>query len=258
MSQIAENNSKPPPRPMRVGLVAGEDTLVTLGSLVRTLVVGLLDEPLAVTLVCPAGADLGTLPAPPVDVVRYTPRRWPFAEARASAALAAELRAGGVTLLHALDQTALPLTRRLAEPHDADYVVSLFSLHPPARLLDARARAVLAASEPVRRRCLSAGLAADTASLLVRPGVHAAHSADCFTNPQYAAAIVAAGDFAAAAPFRAVLEAFAELRAGGRHQSALIFFHCLRLLNQLTGQYRRSPANYASATAKAARHERWG
>jgi glycosyltransferase involved in cell wall biosynthesis len=50
---------------------------------------------------------------------------------------------------------------------------------------------------------------------LLRPGVYPARNATCFVNPNYAPAVVAAGQFSDLEPFAAVLEAFSRLNKGG-------------------------------------------
>lgn len=217
----ADSNTQEAPKPIRVGLVAGPETLRNLGSVVRHLIVGLLDEPIAVTLICPADADAGHLPDPLVQTVRYAPVRLPFFHRRSLEAAAENLQAGNLSLLHALDADALGPTRRLAARADADYLVGFYSLRRHARVSDQRCQALLAASEPIRQMLVDSHAAPAETVHLLRPGVHQARNATCFIDPGHAVSIVAAGEMETASPFAAVLVAFAELR---QTQRECVFF----------------------------------
>ncbi len=216
MTHGPANVSPAPPKPLRVGLVAGDRTLANLGPVVRHLVVGLLDEPMHVSLVCPAAAEAGHIPDPPVEMIRYGSLRLPWLGARSVEALAERLGLSGVSVLHGLDADALVLTRRLAEKAKLDYVVSVLSLADDVHIRDAHCRAVLAGSEPIRAKLAESRAAPADLIQLLPPAVHRARKATCFINPQHAPAIVAAGRLKSFQHFAAVLEAFAKLRSGQR------------------------------------------
>jgi len=207
-------------KPMRVALVAASQSLAHLGPAVRHLVVGLLDEPMHVSLLCPEGADTSYVPDPPVQVIRYGSLRLPFIRGRTLDALARRVGRGGVAVLHALDAGALPLTRRLAERCDLGYVASVLSLKSGLHVTGRRCRAVLAASEPIRRALIETRAAPGELVSLLPPAVHRVRKATCFINARHSPAIVAAGRLAAREHFAAVLEAFARVRAR-RSQCAL-------------------------------------
>ena len=85
-----ESRGKVSPKPVRIGLVAGPETLRNLGPVVRHMIVGLLDDPLDVTLFCPMKADVANLPAPPVRIIRYDTTRLPFLPERQPCSLAGQ------------------------------------------------------------------------------------------------------------------------------------------------------------------------
>jgi len=218
-----------------VGLVAGTETLDHLGSVARHLIVGVLDEVIPVSLICPESAALPGVPAPPVEVVRYGPMRWPLLRRRSLEALLQALAGSAPALLHALDTDALALTRQLAVGLDVNYVVGVLSLARAVRATDPRCRRLLAGSEPIRRHLLATHAASEEVIRLLRPGIHPAKRATCFIDPQHAVAIVAAGALDTFQPFAAVLEAFAQLKAAGRE---CVFFlvgngRCERQLRRL-------------------------
>ena len=232
MSPAPVGNADSPGALLHVGLVAGPRSLAELGPVVRHLTVGLLDQPMRVTLVHPAGAAPAHLPSPPVGMVNYAISRVPLLRNRQIRALVETLQPLGLDLLHGLDCNALPLTRRLAAGLDLDYLIALTSLEGNFRFSDPHCRYVLAASEPIRELLLASSAVPDEAVVLLRPGVHRARKATCFTDPSHAPALVAAGEFTFYPAFAAVLEAFAGLLAarrdcvfflvgGGRHEAAL-------------------------------------
>ncbi len=216
MSVQPSRNAVEPPRPVRVALIAGTETLRNLGPVVRHLIVGLLEEPMAVTLVCPAGADSEHLPEPLVQTIRYSPSRLAFLRGRSLEAPAEQLQAANVALLHALDVDALEATSLLAKRLDLDYLVSFYCLPSHFHPGQAHCQALLAASEPIRRALLTARAAPQDMVHLVRPGIYQARQATCFIDPRRAVSIVAAGEIDSLRPFQAVLETFAGLRQAQR------------------------------------------
>jgi glycosyltransferase involved in cell wall biosynthesis len=82
-------------------------------------------------------------------------------------------------------------------------------------------RAVAAASEPIRQRLLDSHVGPEEMIHLLRPGVHQAGEATCFTDPSHATAIIAGGDFSKYSPFATVLKAFAKLQ---KQQRDCVFF----------------------------------
>jgi len=221
MSQAASNSVSPRVKPLRVALVSGRDSLALLGPAVRHLVVGLLDEPMHVTLVAPEGADTSYLPDPPVEIIRHGSLRVPLFRARVLDELARRVTDSGAGLLHALDADALKLTRQLAERCDLDYIVSVLGLDSGAHISDRRCRAVLAGSEPIRSQLVeSKSVPADLVGVLA-PAVHRSRKATCFIDPRHAPSIVAAGPLTESKHFETVMEAFVRLR---RSRPDCVFF----------------------------------
>jgi glycosyltransferase involved in cell wall biosynthesis len=140
-----------------------------------------------------------------------------------------------VALLHALDGDALALTRRLAAAAELEYLAGVFCLRPDGHVAEARCRGVLAAGQPVLLALERRRAAAGQTFHLVRPGVYLARRAACFTDPQHAPALIAAGELRSFQPFAAVLKAFARLRAAG-HEAVLFLVgggRCERPLRRL-------------------------
>ncbi len=203
--------------PVRVALVAGENTIFRSGRVIRHLTVGLVDEPLSVTLVAPQTADLSALPCPPVEVLQYPiPIPWRF-KSRLVEPLAQQLVENEVEVLHALDVTSHRLTRSLSEILDLPYVVSVWSLYGVRQLgqVGSQCRGVLAASAVVRTALQSGSFVKEDLIHIVRPGVHQGPPREQKGAAAHSRAIIAAGRFEPAGPFEAVIRAFADLRGRG-------------------------------------------
>ena len=183
--------------------------------MLQPLAIGLMDELVDLTVVCPQEANIRQLPSPPMAVARYGRLKWLVFPTRAVEALATEVRSRKIQLLHALDAHAAGLADRLAKRAGIRYVVGSYALGDGRRLswLDDRASAVLAASEPVRAELVERRVARPARIRLVRPGVHHVRHATCFNDPQCSVSMVAAGPLDDVAAFDAVLQAFAELHA---------------------------------------------
>jgi len=216
MSVTSPGNANAPVKPLHVGLVAGAHTLEDLGPVVGHLAVGLLDEPMYVSLVHPAGADVSRVPSPPVQMFPYPRSLLPFRTPRAAQAVPEALRPVNLALLHALDVGALDVTRHLAADRDLEYLAGVMSKDGTPTVGDERCRGLLAASEPIRQALLRVRGAPPDGIALLRPPVHRAGKATCFIDPNHVPAIVAAGQLSRFEPYAAVLEAFARLRADQR------------------------------------------
>ncbi|MFW6155075.1 MAG: glycosyltransferase family 4 protein, partial [Planctomycetota bacterium] len=205
------------PGPPRLALVAGPGTMGDLARTLGHLAVGLLDEPMDLTVVAPDPDDASWAPAPPAAVLAYRPGRLRSFDRRAVRSLAGRLARRRVEILHALDARAHRLTRALSLVGDWPYLVSVHDLRSCHRLgdLGPRGLAVIAASDALRESLLAARAAPPDRVHLVRPGVHVAPGPPCLADPAHCAAIVAAGAMTEAGPFETVLDAFAAVRAGG-------------------------------------------
>ncbi|MGC9454158.1 MAG: glycosyltransferase family 4 protein [Phycisphaerae bacterium] len=215
---------QPRARRLRVGWIATPGTLDHLARVIKPLVVGLLDELVDPTAVCPRSANTDELPSPPVEVLSYGPLRrfglWTGALER----LGQELRSRRPELLHALDAQAAGLTHRLAGMLDVPYIVSSFSLLDARHLggITSKAAAIVAAGDAIRRRLLERHAAKPEMVRVVRPGVYCAKRPTCFTQLNQSIAIVAAGSLDNFRAFRPVVESFAAMRGGGHDCSLFI------------------------------------
>jgi len=205
------------PRAIRAVWVAADRTLERLGRTLQPLAIGLMDELVEVTAVCPADSDTRELPSPPVRVLRYgPPRRWWMSTGGAERA-AEQVSQQKPDLVHALDGASAELARRLARTADVPLVITSLSLEDGKLLAHHRPRpaAVLAGSAAVREELLSRHVAPVHRVHLLEPGVHQVKRATCFVEPRHSAAVVASGAMDDAAAWRAVLKCFRDVRDAG-------------------------------------------
>ena len=198
---------------MRIGWVAGRDTL---GELIRTLrpqAVGLFGELVDLTALCPDGSNVLALPSPPVRIVRYRkPWYWP-AKKGAFVGLADEIRGLDVELLHGLDESVAEITAHLADLTGLPYVVSVYRTGGSRRLDHClrTAAGVLAAGESIRADLLAREACGAERTWVLRPAVHRVRHTQCFNEPRHSISIVAGGELNDFGAFAAVLRTFAEL-----------------------------------------------
>jgi hypothetical protein len=176
-----------------------------------------MDELVELCVLCPIGADVRVVPSPPVEIIRYGRPRWWAPGACNIEDIASEITSRKVQILHAMDAGSAHLVRRLADETKIDYVVSSFAVGDGRRLgkMNGRARAVLAASEPIQKDLLENRVLSPERIYLVRPGVVRVTRPTCFDTPENSLAVVAGGPMDDFICFEAVLRAFAELKSHG-------------------------------------------
>ena len=201
------------PRQMRIGWVAGPDTLGELSRTLRPQAVGLFGELVDLTALCPDGSNVLALPSPPVRIVRYRKPWYWRVSSSAFVALADELRDRKIELLHALDESVAELTARLAGLAGVPYVVSVYRPAGPRRLDRCLrgAAGVLAAGESIRAQLIARQACTARQTCVIRPAVHCVRYTRCFNEPRHSVSIVAGGELDDFAAFAAVLRTFAEL-----------------------------------------------
>ncbi|MBI5722337.1 MAG: glycosyltransferase family 4 protein [Planctomycetes bacterium] len=202
------------PAKMSVAWLAAEGLVERIICSLEPLAVGLIDEFVNLTILCPAGASVQGIPSPPAEVIVHDRIGWLGMRTSPAEELAGQLVDKGIRIIHALDSRCAALACRLAELAGVPFLVSADSPHDAAAIksLPAAPAAVLAASEPVRQAVAAQHVLPAEAIRLVRPGLHQVRHATCFDNPFCRTSVLAGGDLGDLRSFQALLQAFDELR----------------------------------------------
>jgi glycosyltransferase involved in cell wall biosynthesis len=137
---------------LRPVLIVSESTLAEQSAFLRHLLVGLVDESISTTLVCPPGCDVESLVPGPVTVLPYPLVSLPLVKHMGIGYLAAELAKLRPTVLHSLSESRASLTRHLAHRLHLPYIQmvnSLGSRLPRIRLSSRRCRAIITPAQSI-------------------------------------------------------------------------------------------------------------
>lgn len=214
-TQATAEPAPTPVRPVSVGWVSGGGAFHRLGRTLGPLSVGLLDEFVHPTVMCPEKEDTFALPTPPVNVHTYEQGKWFSKPSRTAESLAEGVRGRKLNLLHALDGAAVDLTRALAGQLDLPYLVSCYSAEDAKRLprQDPRMVGVLPACKATKAALRRRKVCPPEALHLLRPGVHRVRRANCFNNPEQSVCVATCGVLDRSKPYAALLKAFASVKA---------------------------------------------
>ncbi len=203
-------------QPLRICWIGSQETIESSGRILGPLAVGLCDEFVELTLVCPEAADLRDLPSPPVKIIKHLPVRWPILHGyRINQLKKAVLQAFPKKphLIHALDAASVPMARRLAQRCGVDHVATAWSLGDCKHMgiLHHRPAAVLATDRAVADDIMRHHWNPTDRIEVVPPGVHQVLKATCFTDPSRCATIILSGPRDNAPGFVTAIESFGEL-----------------------------------------------
>jgi len=201
-------------RPLRVAWVVSGSTCLRLGRTLGPLAVGLADEGIQLMGVCGEDAPDSTFADWPMNVIRFSMRRW-FRPGRAVAELAENLRQSGVQLLHALDAEAGQTTALLAGELNCPHVVSSYSLGDGRLVgrMGVRPAIVLAAGRAVRDDLIKSHCIPSDRVTVVNPAVYQVSDAGCFFRTDRCPSVVTSDVFDDYGATAAVLDAFAKLHS---------------------------------------------
>jgi len=199
---------------VRVVWAVGPQTFDRYARVLQPLAVGLMDELVELSVMCPPAPASQPPLGMPCEVVACPVRGWLGFRESGIERMGENLRRWKVDLIHAVDPSAGELASQVALDQKLPYVMSSFDLADARRLGEAAREAdlLLAASQPIADALAARGCAESRIRLL-RPGVFHVRHATCFQEPGNSVAIVAGGPLENFSAFDAVLRCFAELAA---------------------------------------------
>jgi glycosyltransferase involved in cell wall biosynthesis len=161
------------------------DALDRLGSVLRHLSVGLVDQAIPLRIV---GSDgrIRPLCLGPVQAVVHPTLRWPTAGRRIEHLLDV-LSPQPATVVHAISHTSYRVAAAIAEEFDADLVLQVASLADCEHVAAGAWRTPVhchAYSQPLAAQLESLGAVSQERIEVIRPGVPAGTRPACFSQPQ--------------------------------------------------------------------------
>lgn len=190
--------------------------LQRFGRILRHLAVGLVDQATNVTLIGP-DARIQALALGPIKSFTTVPITWPFGRRRIREAV--ELLASAPpTICHGLSADTYDLAAAVAEAFDADLILQVSSLSDcdaVSRRVDKRSARYIACSRPLAT-ILEEQLRIPMENIeLVRPGLMAAGSPACFSQPGRQSTILCTAPLEKDHAIGRLIEAAAVLRDRG-------------------------------------------
>jgi glycosyltransferase involved in cell wall biosynthesis len=200
--------------PVRVVWAVGPQTFNRYARVLQPLAVGLMDELVELSIMCPPAPANQPPLGMPCEVVPCPARGWLGFRESSVERMGENLRRWKADLIHAVDASGAELASQVALDQKLPYVLSSLDLADAKRLGEAANEAdlLLAASQPIADALAGRGRAGGDIRLL-RPGVFHVRHATCFQQPGNSVAIVAGGPLENYRAFDAVLKCFAELAA---------------------------------------------
>lgn len=185
MAPVAGVNDKSDTRAIHATLCIDSEALDRFGSVIRHLVVGLVDQAVHVRLVS-SDTRIEGLSLGPVQTHVHQRLTWPFAKKRSEEMLDA-LSAPAPTIVHALSRGSYEIAGLIAETFDADLVLQVTSradMETIAVWTGQKVRRYLAFSQPIANELGDQLTSSSNDIRVIRPGVQASKQVACFTHPE--------------------------------------------------------------------------
>jgi glycosyltransferase involved in cell wall biosynthesis len=178
------------PRP---ALIISAETVSEYSIFLEHLLVGLADESIPTTLVCPANCALGSVVPPSVQVIRRPAFDLPLFQRQNRRKIVEQLSDFKPTVLHCLSQSEAPLVRQLAWQLDLPYLLMVNSLQKRF------GRFFISTSRCAKIIVPAESIAANVAKLYpaftdrierINIGTFASETSSCFRQPNWLASMV--------------------------------------------------------------------
>lgn len=212
--------------PLTLTICAGSECLDRFGSILRYLVVGLVDHVARIWLVSP-DPRIESFALGPTEAIVHSRLRWPLARRRIHH-IVGEIGTPSPTVVHAMSAPAYAVGLALAEEYDADLVLQISSFEDAAeveRYVDAQVGRFICVSEPLARVLLQQLKIPQEHVEVIRPGVFAASRPSCFSRADRAPAIVCNAPFLRDCGVDMVIEAAHLIHKRGRRAMFFLLGH---------------------------------
>jgi glycosyltransferase involved in cell wall biosynthesis len=210
---------------LRPALIVSRNTLVERSTFLGRLLIGLADESIATTLICPGGYNVDSLVPPPISVLTYPLMDLPLIEYFGVGWLASQLAKFKPTVLHGLCESEAALTCRLARRLDLPYVQTVHSLagrFGHVRVCPQRCAAISAPAETVCKHLREAYPRFADCVRQIHIGTFIEEDTICFSDSSRLTTIVLAQPLRRASDFEPFFRAVKALLAEGREFLVII------------------------------------
>jgi glycosyltransferase involved in cell wall biosynthesis len=203
---------------LRPVLIASRSTLVEQSTFVRHLLVGLVDESISTTLICPPGCDVDSIVPAPVTVLVHPSVDLPLMEHFGISHVATQLAKSKPTVLHSLSEGKASLVADLAHRLDLPYVQTVNSLVRHCRQITIspqRCRAVIVPAGTIGAAVARACAQFADRVRQINVGSFIEEDTVCFPDPSRLASIVVAHPLHRVSDFKSFLRAVKTLLSDG-------------------------------------------
>ncbi len=227
---------------IRPVLIASGSTLAEQSTFLRHLLVGLVDESIPTTLVCPPECDVESIVPMPVTVLTHPLINLPLMRHFGIGYLADQLAKLRPTVLHSLSESGASLVHRLADRLDLPYVQTINSMASRFRripLSPQRCRAIVAPARTIADRVTKAYPRFAEQVRQINIGSFIEEDTVCFSDPSRLPSIVLAQPLRRVSDFESFFRVVKGLLADGYEFMVILMGSGLaehglrRLLNRL-------------------------
>jgi glycosyltransferase involved in cell wall biosynthesis len=202
-------------RSIHVALLVDTDYLYRFRSIFAHMLVGLVDQPISVTLICPDPDAAMTLPIGPSEVIEFKVPLLPWKYRQAVADLAVELKLAKVNLIHSCSGRPCWLATDLAKAANLPYVVTftgLFQEECYTRLDQKQCTRLIGISQPICETLHDLYGRSNNRIDLIRPGCFIRSREPLSDRPK---TILSIGEFTRQSGYDVLLKAILEVRKRG-------------------------------------------
>lgn len=212
-------------RSLRPALIVSGRNLTEHTTFLRRLLVGMADESIPVTMVCPPGFDTDMLTPAPAALYTHPILNLPLMEHVGIEWLAEQLEKSRPSVLHCLCESKAGLTRRLARRLDIPYVLMVNSLSKTLHRLPVspgRCVRIVTPAETIRTHVVQALPRFADRVVQINMGSFVDTDMMCFANPSRLPSIVVAHPLRRTGDFANFFQAIKSLRTDSREFMAVI------------------------------------